>query len=81
MPLVDFTPDPYVTCLDLGSPGAVFTTGRDRQVQLDGAEAKSLKETILDVIHPPLDDAEDTPLLVEHLKSRSAGEVSASPAL
>ncbi|MFB4317229.1 NAD(P)/FAD-dependent oxidoreductase [Actinomadura sp. 21ATH] len=59
VPLVDFTPDPYVTCLDLGSAGAVFTTGWDRQVQLDGVEAKKLKDTILDVIHPPLDDAEE----------------------
>lgn len=59
VPLVDFAPDPYVTCLDLGSAGAVFTTGWDRRVQLDGAEGKQLKETILDVIHPPLDDAEE----------------------
>lgn len=59
LPLVDFAPDPYVTCLDLGSAGAVYTTGWDRQVQLDGAQGKELKDTILDVIHPPLDDAEE----------------------
>ncbi|MFF5263755.1 hypothetical protein ACFY4C_32910 [Actinomadura viridis] len=59
VPLVDFTPDPYVTCLDLGSAGAVFTTGWDRRVELDGKQGKELKATILDVIHPPLDDAEE----------------------
>ena len=59
VPLVDFDPDPYVTCLDLGSAGALYTTGWDRQVQLDGAQAKQVKDTILDVIHPPLDDAEE----------------------
>ncbi|MGP4103916.1 NAD(P)/FAD-dependent oxidoreductase [Nonomuraea sp. KM90] len=68
VPLVDFTPDPYVTFLDLGAAGAVFTTGWDRQVQLHGAEGKQLKNIILDVIHPPLDDA------VEIL--RSAGQQS-----
>lgn len=57
LPLVDFTPDPYVTCLDLGAAGAVFTTGWNRQVQLTGKPAKDLKNTILDMIHPPLDNA------------------------
>ncbi|MFB9208774.1 NAD(P)/FAD-dependent oxidoreductase [Nonomuraea spiralis] len=59
LPLVDFTPDPYVTCLDLGAAGAVFTTGWDRAVALTGQDAKDLKQTILEVIHPPLDDAEE----------------------
>ncbi|MGP4025545.1 NAD(P)/FAD-dependent oxidoreductase [Actinomadura sp. 3N407] len=59
VPLVDFAPDPYVTCLDLGTAGAVYTTGWDREVQLDGAEGKDLKRTILEVIEPPLDDTEE----------------------
>src|SRR3546814_5912786 len=33
----------YVTCLDLGAWGAVFTEGWDRQLKLVGQEAKDLK--------------------------------------
>ncbi|WP_283135661.1 NAD(P)/FAD-dependent oxidoreductase [Rhizohabitans arisaemae] len=68
LPLVDFTPDPYVTCLDLGAAGAVFTTGWDRAVELTGREGKDLKNEILEVIHPPLDDAAEI--------LRAAGEQS-----
>lgn len=57
--LDDFEPDPYVTCLDLGAAGAVYTTGWDRTVELTGAAAKDLKKTInQQVIYPPTDDAE-----------------------
>ncbi len=46
--------DYYVTCLDLGAWGAVFTRGWDRQVALKGAEAKEMKQTINCVrIYPP----------------------------
>jgi NADH dehydrogenase len=44
----------YVTCLDLGAAGAVFTRGWDRKVDLVGAEAKKLKQEINTVwIYPP----------------------------
>jgi len=44
----------YVTCLDLGPWGAVFTRGWDRTVQMTGAEAKSLKRQINTArIYPP----------------------------
>jgi NADH dehydrogenase len=44
----------YVTCLDLGSWGAVFTEGWDRQVKLVGTEAKALKRQICtEWIYPP----------------------------
>ncbi|GGP25840.1 NAD(P)/FAD-dependent oxidoreductase [Silvimonas amylolytica] len=44
----------YVTCLDLGPWGAVYTEGWDRQVVLRGAEAKTLKQQINSVwIYPP----------------------------
>jgi NADH dehydrogenase len=44
----------YVTCLDLGAWGAVYTEGWDRQVKLTGQEAKSLKHQINTVwIYPP----------------------------
>lgn len=44
----------YVTCLDLGAWGAVFTEGWDRQLKLVGQEAKELKHQINTVwIYPP----------------------------
>ncbi|MFE0453657.1 NAD(P)/FAD-dependent oxidoreductase [Streptomyces sp. NPDC058914] len=57
--LLPFTPDPYVTCLDLGPAGAVYTEGWDRNVALTGQEAKTLKQNINAIwIYPPTDDAE-----------------------
>ena len=35
----------YVTCLDLGAWGAVYTEGWDRQMKLVGQEAKDLKRS------------------------------------
>ena len=47
----------YVTCLDLGPWGAVYTEGWDRQVSLVGAEAKALKTRInTEWIYPPSAD-------------------------
>ena len=47
----------YVTCLDLGSWGAVFTEGWDRQMKLVGDEAKALKRQICtEWIYPPAAD-------------------------
>jgi len=47
----------YVTCLDLGSWGAVFTEGWDRQIKLVGDEAKALKRQICtEWIYPPAAD-------------------------
>ena len=44
----------YVTVLDLGPAGAVYTEGWDRQVAADGAEAKATKRTInTQRIYPP----------------------------
>ncbi|MDH1265691.1 FAD-dependent oxidoreductase [Pseudomonas sp. GD03944] len=44
----------YVTCLDLGAWGAVYTEGWDRQQKLVGAEAKELKQQINTLwIYPP----------------------------
>jgi NADH dehydrogenase len=45
----------YVTVLDLGPAGAVYTEGWDRRVVATGAEAKSTKKTInCERIYPPL---------------------------
>lgn len=55
-----FTPDPYVTCLDLGPAGAVFTEGWDRRIALTGPAAKELKQKINEVwIYPPADNPEE----------------------
>jgi NADH dehydrogenase len=44
----------YVTCLDLGEAGALFTRGWDRKVELVGTKAKALKKEINTVwIYPP----------------------------
>lgn len=44
----------YVTCLDLGQWGAVYTEGWGREVKLTGQEGKSLKTQINTVwIYPP----------------------------
>ena len=44
----------YVTCLDLGEAGAIFTRGWDRKVEMTGAEAKKTKQEINTVwIYPP----------------------------
>jgi NADH dehydrogenase len=55
---VPFAPEPYVTCLDLGPAGAVFTTGFNRTVRMTGKAAKDLKRSINERrIYPPVDDA------------------------
>ncbi|WP_068830830.1 NAD(P)/FAD-dependent oxidoreductase [Pseudomonas sp. BMS12] len=47
----------YVTCLDLGAWGAVYTEGWDRQLKLVREEAKTLKSQINSVwIYPPAAD-------------------------
>jgi NADH:quinone reductase (non-electrogenic) len=44
----------YVTCLDLGEAGALFTRGWDRKVEMVGAAAKKTKQEINTVwIYPP----------------------------
>lgn len=57
LPLREFTPGPYVTCLDLGGAGGVFTRGWDRTVMASGAEGADIKRRINQAIHPPVDDA------------------------
>ncbi|MBD2840343.1 NAD(P)/FAD-dependent oxidoreductase [Pseudomonas sp. JM0905a] len=60
--LLGVTPIPYsqpkyVTCLDLGAWGAVFTEGWDRQIKFERQEGKSIKQQINSVwIYPPAAD-------------------------
>jgi NADH dehydrogenase len=57
-PLTAFASTPYVTCVDLGAAGAVFTTGFERAVRHTGHTAKDIKRAINTVlIYPPGDDA------------------------
>ncbi len=52
--LVPYRQPDYVTCLDLGRSGAVLTRGWEREIALNGAEAKALKRRINgEVIYPP----------------------------
>jgi NADH:ubiquinone reductase (H+-translocating) len=53
-PMLPLTIDWYVTCLDLGPWGAVYTQGWDREVAAKGAAAKRTKEIInRQRIYPP----------------------------
>lgn len=76
--LVSFSPDPYVTCLDLGPAGAVLTAGWDRAVQLTGKKAKELKQQInSDWIYPPVDDADKILLAADHRTTWPTEEAAA----
>ncbi|GGL07118.1 NAD(P)/FAD-dependent oxidoreductase [Nocardia jinanensis] len=57
LPSVPFAATPYVTCLDLGAAGAVFTNGWDRRVVATGEIAKARKRKVNELwIYPPTDD-------------------------
>jgi NADH:ubiquinone reductase (H+-translocating) len=57
VPTSPYHQEAYVTCLDLGAAGAVFTRGWDRKVALVGANAKKVKREINTVwIYPPRAD-------------------------
>jgi NADH dehydrogenase len=67
----------YVTVLDLGPAGAVYTEGWDRQVVASGAEAKATKRTINGQrIYPPLNGDRDAILAAAapSLQSRPSAE-------
>lgn len=56
LPLHPYSQPKYVMCLDLGAWGAIYTEGWNRQLSLQGAEAKSLKQQInTQWIYPPAD--------------------------
>jgi NADH dehydrogenase len=59
LPLHPYSQPKYVTCLDLGAWGALYTEGWDRQVHLTGTEGKTLKRQInTEWIYPPKADRE-----------------------
>jgi NADH dehydrogenase len=54
LPTLTYRQPFYVTCLDLGPWGAVYTEGWQREVKMQGAEAKALKRKIVsEWIYPP----------------------------
>ena len=54
MPLHPYSQPKYVTCLDLGPWGAIFTEGWDRQVKLTREVGKATKREInTKWIYPP----------------------------
>lgn len=53
-PMMPLRIDLYVTCLDLGAWGALYTEGWDRRVRVSGMAANAIKQTINRVrIYPP----------------------------
>ncbi|NUG52127.1 NAD(P)/FAD-dependent oxidoreductase [Acinetobacter lactucae] len=59
LPLHAYSQPKYVTCVDLGSWGALYTEGWDRKVQFVREEAKKIKQEINTVwIYPPVADRE-----------------------
>jgi NADH dehydrogenase len=53
-PTTPYHQEAYVTCLDLGEAGALFTRGWDRKIEHVGADAKKIKQDINTVwIYPP----------------------------
>ncbi|WP_163882872.1 NAD(P)/FAD-dependent oxidoreductase [Rhizobium laguerreae] len=54
VPARQYHQEAYVTCLDLGDAGALFTRGWDRKVEMVGEKAKATKQEINTVwIYPP----------------------------
>ncbi|OPY94163.1 NADH dehydrogenase [Bradyrhizobium sacchari] len=59
-PMLPLRIDWYVTVLDLGGWGALYTEGWDREVRATGAAAKATKQTInRKRIYPPLNGSKD----------------------
>ncbi|OAF05909.1 NAD(P)/FAD-dependent oxidoreductase [Bradyrhizobium neotropicale] len=59
-PMLPLRIDWYVTVLDLGDWGALYTEGWDREVRTTGAAAKATKQTInCKRIYPPLSRSKD----------------------
>jgi len=69
IPKVRYVQPPYITCLDLGRSGAVYTRGWDRKVHLTGGDAKAVKRRInREVIYPPRDGSPEELLALSNLE-------------
>ena len=59
LPTHPYSQPKYITCLDLGPWGALYTEGWNRQVRMTRKEAKGLKRAInTQWIYPPFADRE-----------------------
>lgn len=77
LPPAEFAPDPYVTCLDLGGAGAVFTRGWDRTVELSGADAKKRKRAVNERwIYPPVHDRAEILRRADYRVSTRTGDTA-----
>jgi hypothetical protein len=66
--MLEFRGDPYVTCVDLGTAGAVYTEGFARVEQARGEAAKAIKRTVnQELIYPPVDSREEILRAADHL--------------
>ena len=58
--LMEYSQPNYITCIDLGAYGALYTTGWDRQILYKGEMAKRLKQHInQERIYPPRNGTEE----------------------
>ena len=75
-PMLPLEIDWYVTVLDLGAWGALYTVGWDREISATGAAAKATKQTINHKrIYPPRSERR------EDLLAAAAPEIQAAPVL
>jgi NADH dehydrogenase len=73
-----YAQEQYVTCLDLGPWGSVFTAGWDRAVQLSGSAAKERKRFINGtVISPPPPEREQALAAADPTQTRRSSSVQA----
>jgi hypothetical protein len=74
LPLHPYSQPKYVTCVDLGPWGALYTEGWDRQVQFVREEAKKIKQEINTVwIYPPV--AEGATPIIQSTGSKKSSKV------
>jgi NADH dehydrogenase len=88
LPLMPYTQLRYVTCLDLGRSGAVFTQGWERRVEKTGAEGKAVKQLVnTKVIYPPAEGTAEALLassstdLTERTRGVDSMKADLNPAL
>jgi NADH dehydrogenase len=86
LPMIPFRVDWYVTVVDLGSWGAIYTKGFDHRLLVSGPEAKAIKATInRQRIYPPRSHRSADILAaaaptIDSPPWQAAGEANAHPA-
>jgi NADH dehydrogenase len=82
LPLMPYAQLRYVTCLDLGRSGAVFTQGWERRVEKTGEAAKAVKRMVnTQAIYPPADGTAEALLASSSIDlAKRAGRVDGAKA-